>query len=278
MLLNITKMKYKFLLTAVIANISLTCISQTLDQNHTGLEQTAYSADESSLVAQSFTAGLSGSLCNIYVDVSAQYCPFNADLDTIAFVAKIYEGDGLTGALLSSQNLIMNLPYSRNYYPIVFNPPAEITSGNKYTLELSVIAGQICDVGFNIPINFVWYNSGGDTYSGGRGYAPGLYGNPSDDLYFQTYVTETAGTENISGNLITTYPNPAQDIIFIESNKIIENNIAIQIIDKLGEVLVNKIFNNTNLCKIDISNLQGGIYIIKTESDRIMNTFILIKL
>ena len=66
----------------------------------------------------------------------------------------------------------------------------------------------------------------------------------------------------ITGNTLV-YPNPANDFIIININK--NNDINYEIYDLFGRKLLEGIYQNQN--KIDISNLQKGIYFIKFDNE-----------
>jgi hypothetical protein len=61
-----------------------------------------------------------------------------------------------------------------------------------------------------------------------------------------------------NNSIVSVYPNPANDVVFIKSSKIISNITFYNIV---GEQI--KSVNNIN--KIDISSLKEGIYVIKVQ-------------
>ncbi len=234
---------------------------QTIDQDHTGANANYLSCEESVINAQSFTAGMTGLLNEIKIDIEANMCPFNVSLDTIAFAAKIYDGNGMTGTLLTTQNVVMNIPYTRNLFPISFNNPVQLTANNQYTIELSVNFGQICDPPF-IAINFVWYYSSSDDYPGGQPYSS-LSGTYTKDFYFQTYMIASTGINENAEIKVNIYPNPASNFITIQTLK--KEKLLVEIYSSLGEkVMSNKIVGSETL---PINNLSSGIYFIKIISE-----------
>jgi len=63
--------------TCTIALLLLIQLSFTqVDQSHLGAGTDSYPVEESSPVAQSFTAGVSGELTEVQICISAQMCPY----------------------------------------------------------------------------------------------------------------------------------------------------------------------------------------------------------
>ncbi len=60
--------------------------------------------------------------------------------------------------------------------------------------------------------------------------------------------------------VVKVFPNPVQDYVNIESDK---NFVSYEIIDESGKLVDSKDFK---FSKIDISNLQPGVYFIKLKS------------
>ena len=239
-----------------------TSFSQSIDQNHTGTETNLLVCEETSVIAQSFTSGNNGLLSEISVDVFANFCPFNTSLDTIAFVSNIYDGSGTTGTLLTSQNVVMNLPYTRNLFPISFNNPALLIAGNQYTIELRINAGQVCDAQFGINIDFYWYSSASNDYPGGQPYST-LFNNLTNDLYFQTFMLSSNGIEENTAVNINIYPNPASEFLMINSSK--NQCLQIEIYSSIGEKVISKRIEQSET--IPINNLPDGMYFLKIISD-----------
>lgn len=67
---------------------------------------------------------------------------------------------------------------------------------------------------------------------------------------------------NIQFNI---YPNPAKDIVFVQTNSNAINNIEVEITDITGKSFIKKYFlvENNGLIKIPVSQLSQGFYIIK---------------
>lgn len=85
-----------------------------------------------------------------------------------------------------------------------------------------------------------------------------------------------AVVEEISENSISVFPNPANDIINVSSEKFDVMNW--EIIDERGRIISNSgsNFNKTNNFSIDISHLSSGLYTINLESinNKIVKSFL----
>ncbi len=88
----------------------------------------------------------------------------------------------------------------------------------------------------------------------------------SDPFYFTP-----VHIKDINDNLIRIYPNPANDLIYINiPNHSSFTNIKIELCDIYGKTVLSKdIINNIN--ELNISKLKPGIYIIKLNSDNKLN-------
>jgi len=71
----------------------------------------------------------------------------------------------------------------------------------------------------------------------------------------------TAGVNHVSKNVFTAYPNPAKNVLSLQTKDVIANTL---VINNMGQTV--KSFKNTNL--LDISDLSAGIYYIKVSTDK----------
>lgn len=86
---------------------------------------------------------------------------------------------------------------------------------------------------------------------------------PYTDLIRLTKISSVGTSENTANrNTFLIYPNPANDFIYIYSNN--KNlNETFEIYSITGTLI--KQFNVTNQIKLDISNLEGGMYFIRSK-------------
>ncbi|HET9057649.1 MAG TPA: hypothetical protein VFN30_12460 [Chitinophagaceae bacterium] len=133
--------------------------SDTVDQEYlTGLSTITKAG-------QSFTAGMTGNWTKL--ELSVQY----SSVDTI----KVYEGEGVGGALLLTQPVYLALGLNR----IVFNAPVPVVSGQVYTFMTK-------------RGNFFYSSSSPEqgNYSGGQAYSNNV--PVIGDIYFKTFIERTA--------------------------------------------------------------------------------------
>jgi hypothetical protein len=76
-------------------------------------------------------------------------------------------------------------------------------------------------------------------------------------------ITTSVNETQMENKLISIYPNPTSSILNIE----VKEQTQIYIINLLGEVVKTEIVNGTS--KLNISNLNAGIYYIKTADGTI---------
>ncbi len=114
---------------------------------------------------QSFTAGASGALTQVDLDV-------NSGLSGVGQngVIKIYEGNGIGGTLLSTENVFFAYVFTFQQFPLTVQPL--LTAGLQYTIEFSVPTINVGWVDLNIN----------NPYAGGETNVAGW------DYLFKTYV------------------------------------------------------------------------------------------
>jgi hypothetical protein len=262
-------MKQIYILTFFFIFISIKSLSaQTLDVDFTGTCGASVVLNEQQTIAQSFTAGASGNLNTINVGVSINAC---TETTVMNCVATIYEGD-CNGTALATQSFAFPTDSNNalSMKEISFTSPANIVSGQVYTLEISTLPNQNCNIDPFNPSEFEtvsgsWhgenaFNCGG-SYSGGTGYDPGCVVFDFD-YYIQTSINSTLNTNNHDQNkLITTlFPNPSSDFVQVSG---LEKNESFEIYNILGiKMKSGKVSNNQ---KIDIQNFLTGVYFLKFD-------------
>lgn len=175
---------------------------ESLDQSNVGTSVEYTCTNDTQIVGQSFTAGANGSLSRIDIDFEIFAC---SALNQYQFVADIISGEGYGGTVLASEAITIPIPYVRSMLSIIFTNATTVVSGQKYTLRLTPVMGQICSNSpFLQTVCARWYTStylGGSSYAGGNSYLNGVISGPADK-YFKTYVGAAgAVTDNCSASL-----------------------------------------------------------------------------
>ncbi len=108
-----------------------------------------------------------------------------------------------------------------------------------------------------------WDNLPSDIdYSTGKLYVMGYSATGIVSLYrFNLGSILSTNQNNIFDNNISIYPNPAQNILNIQTEEKIN---TINIIDMLGR---NSVINNFNNNQVDVSNLSSGLYFITIQAE-----------
>lgn len=243
-----------------------------IDQDHTGTSNEFFSVDEFSNVGQSFIVNINGGLQYINADIEAQICPFNPSLDSLIIIYNLREGDGLNGDILYSNSTVLDLPVTRGLHQFNIEELISVVQGQTLTFELKTADDQICDIDPGIPLNFVWYNSGSNTYMHGQSYSPGI-GNLPNDMYFQSWVdpSVSTGKELEFFSSFPVFPNPVNESAYYSAELMIRQ---IDIIDQLGNI---KSLNWGNGF-INFRNINPGVYVLRAtlnENEIRMNRIII---
>ena len=93
-----------------------------------------------------------------------------------------------------------------------------------------------------------------------------LYGEEYNRGIAEKNIEDEFESLNNSQNILQVFPNPAQNYIKLEGDKIEEG--ILNIFDQQGQLVLKTEIENTNW--IDISNLQNGIYFINYQTDSII--------
>jgi hypothetical protein len=70
--------------------------------------------------------------------------------------------------------------------------------------------------------------------------------------------------ESMKNLKLKVYPNPSQDIIAIQSDKVLLLDMQAELIDASGKLVESKVFvQGTSICYFDTSILYNGLYTIR---------------
>ena len=233
-------------LLIILLSASMTAFSQCIPGHSVG---TSISNNTTGwLWGQSFTATCSGNL---------DYVEFiSTGTGTVsAGTLTIYNGDNVTAVLHTQSHPAITVTTPGDPMRINITSPLAVTNGNQYTFEFQVN---------NVATLADWGNS----YVGGISYQNG--NTAGVDFAFNASISISTGVNNIISSEFNVYPNPAQNLLNINSKHKI-NKTTIYSVD--GS-LVNT-YSNVNE-SIDISDLSKGMYLllINTESGIIQHRFI----
>jgi endoglucanase len=93
-------------------------------------------------------------------------------------------------------------------------------------------------------------------------------------FYDNVYLHKnTLGTSSFKNSNVKMYPNPANSIFTIEANDAIEK---VSVYNLIGQEVIAKTSNNQSVT-LDISNLQVGVYVVKTSINGVISTSKIIK-
>ncbi|MBN2777075.1 MAG: alkaline phosphatase family protein [Bacteroidales bacterium] len=96
-----------------------------------------------------------------------------------------------------------------------------------------------------------------------------LDGRSMYDLY-ESHLLNNIDSKEVS-NLINIYPNPANDILFVESNLTEVKNSNIQIMDISGKI-IKSIITDKRETNIDVSDISEGLYLLKFDNGKQVKT------
>lgn len=267
--------KLYFIISLLTTSVCSQLNAQTQDVDFTGNCNFYMGLSSTQICAQSFTAGLTGTLSSVSADITvdnvAMFNPVDSNnnpISEMSFTAQIYSGDGCSGTLLSSQTFSIPFGNSRNMVNIAFASPAQVTATQVYTLKITPISGQ----NYNDPMDGAtplfarWYMTG---CSGSAVYSGTPYVNcnaNSNDFFFKTFVN-TGNLGVMEGNInknISITPNPAQNELKING---ITKNEEYTIYDLSGKKILGGTTNKNE--EINISKLEVGQYLLKINNKTI---------
>jgi len=192
------------------------------------------------LWGQSFTATCSGSL---------DYVEFiSSGTGTVsAGTLTIYSGNGVTTSIHTQSHPAITVVTAGDPMRVYITGSVPIVNGNQYTFEFQVN---------NVATLADWNNG----YPGGQSYQNGSAA--SVDFAFNASISVTTGISEIISSNFNVYPNPAKDVLRINTNETIEE---INIYSVSG-ALVKTVINNTS--SINISDFNKGMYLLFIKTDQ----------
>lgn len=237
------------LLTALLLTGLSSSAQYVLDQHNTGFAQNRSIVDNIQSCIQTFTAGMSGALVEVRIDIETGNCPY-------PIVCNIHDG-GPSGNIIATELLTLPINTSRSIQSIAFSIPAIINAGNTYAISLN--ANCVSGPGYSVW----WYKSVNDGYTNGQAYTNnGGTLQPEDslnDFYFQTYMLAVSGIGEYSTARLSIGPNPATTSLTLRSF----SSSDLEICSAGGQVVLA--FPDAGMeTTLDISGLHAGLYFIRS--------------
>ena len=81
-------------------------------------------------------------------------------------------------------------------------------------------------------------------------------------LFLQYRLLPTSIKENESKNVMSIFPNPTDNILYLKTNTINPTNSSFQVLNSFGEILLAEKITSLNY-QIDVKSLLNGVYIIQ---------------
>lgn len=89
-----------------------------------------------------------------------------------------------------------------------------------------------------------------------------------------TYSNLGIADHTLNQLIFKAYPNPAAELIAIQSNEMINNDLTAELIDMQGRVIQSKAFlQGTTICYFETAGFSKGIYVIKISDGKDAKTF-----
>ncbi|KAA5537614.1 T9SS type A sorting domain-containing protein [Paenimyroides baculatum] len=95
--------------------------------------------------------------------------------------------------------------------------------------------------------------------------------------YIAYFTTESVTNKEFNQQTFNVYPNPATDILNIQSKENLPENTSFTIYDLSGKIVLNHSAVHSNLNQMNISNLSSGAYILQINNPNINQSFKFIK-
>jgi len=97
-----------------------------------------------------------------------------------------------------------------------------------------------------------------------------FYNSTSDGYVVTNFEIETdgvLGSDDIFSNSFSVYPNPASEVVVIQSNEVF-SDFEITLYDMNGRLLYSETnAANSNRLQLDVSELSSGMYLLRINSE-----------
>lgn len=170
---------------------------------------------------------------------------------------KAYDGYG-NPVSPSAYSQLPNSPNGDKNYEVIFPMKSDTLLNEKIEVDLRAVCNGVCN-GSSIEWKLWFVFDATCTGIGSNCWLPG-----SPRMVFTPYINgcQTTAIEKVELIDFKLYPNPAENELMVESNDLGK----ITIIDALGKKVIEKL-SDSQLTKIDLSQLEKGVYNIIFESN-----------
>ena len=157
----------------------------SIDQQNTSVTNSGFGFNSTSWFGQSFTAGVSGQLTAVDVDLFCSGCTGTTPNITVSIRAT--SGDLPTGSDLATATIPGFSSGSGGFFTATFGAPPTLAAGTKYAIVVRAVSNPSAGT-------YAYVKSSGSPYAGGRrstsanSGASWTLGNPSTDIGFKTYM------------------------------------------------------------------------------------------
>ena len=201
----------------------------------------------------------------------------------------------ISGTAMVNNDYIGSLTTTNSYQP---NFGGGRTDNYIYALAMdgsrmnygTFYGGTGIDYGVTLPTTTGFYtlgysslnNSSNSMFSTNPSLNQFIYDN-NGKQYYGTYISyfkrKSLGIKDSSSIPVTfnIYPNPATDILNIQSKENLPENTSLTIFDISGKQVFSRRAENSNINQINVSNLSSGVYILQIKGNNIDQAFKFIK-
>jgi len=171
----------------------------------------------------------------------------------------VTQSEGSAVVAVSTNFINITSQNSQVSFDIVSNTSWVVSSNQIWLLVNNIVGTGNLKVTFNAEKNLTSSSRAASLIISGNGFTPQAI----------TVIQDvTTGLNEPNENLISLYPNPAINDLFVNN---LSNNTKISVFDMNGVLMTSKI-SSTTIERVDVSYYPKGVYIIKI-SDNLMTKF-----
>lgn len=156
--------------------------------------------------------------------------------------------------------------------------PADFNLWTQSGITLTNFA-DVTDGGVKFRANASWdVNWGAKDFPSGIGVQNGPNIEPVAGTYSVVFRSDTgeyaftagSSTHNVLDNkVLTIYPNPAKDMVFIEmKEKVFSGDVTVTILNAVGQVVTQRTLNLDSGLSVPVQNMVPGSYVVKISNDK----------